>query len=194
MSDLELSDLTTSGAHRKGHFRLSSGLHSSDYLQMALHLAMPHRAQRAGQLLSDAIRGSMEIPDLVMSPAIGGLIIGHETASSLSLPFLFAERDVDGTMRLRRGFAVKPGQTVVVVEDVITTGGSVREVIGVIQQAGGHQVGVASLVNRSGSTNPFEPLPFATLLTARFPLWRPDECPLCRDGVPIEKPGSRPVK
>lgn len=194
MSDLNLSDLSTSGAHRQGHFRLSSGLHSSDYLQMALHLAVPQRAQRAGQLLADAIRRSMDLPELVVSPAIGGLIIGHETASSLSLPFLFAERDAHGTMCLRRGFAVEPGQSVVVVEDVITTGGSVREVMDLIGDGGGRLVGVASLVNRSGSINPFDPIPFTTLITAKFPIWPPDDCPLCRDGIRIEKPGSRPIK
>jgi orotate phosphoribosyltransferase len=190
---LTLDDLSASGSHRRGHFRLSSGMHSSDYLQMALHLAAPRRARHAARLLADAVRSSMESPHLVVSPAIGGLIIGHETASALDLPFLFAERDQDGAMGLRRGFAVERDQRVLVVEDVITTGGSVREVIAAIERDGGRSVGVGSLVNRSGVVNPFEPLPFVALVEVAFPTWQPDECPLCREGVPIEKPGSRPV-
>ncbi len=193
MPGLTLDDLSASGSHRRGHFRLSSGMHSSDYLQMALHLAVPRRARHAARLLADAVQSSMESPHLVVSPAIGGLIIGHETASALDLPFLFAERDQDGAMGLRRGFAVERGQRVLVVEDVITTGGSVREVIAAIERDGGRPVGVGSLVNRSGIVNPFEPLPFAALVEVAFPTWQPDECPLCREGVPIEKPGSRPV-
>jgi orotate phosphoribosyltransferase len=194
MTGVTLDDLTASGSHRQGHFRLSSGLHSSDYLQLALHLAVPRRARHAGRALADAIRTTMEGPDIVVAPAIGGLIIGHETATALDVPFLFAERDQEGAMALRRGFAVDRGQRVVVVEDVITTGGSVREVIGAIEQDGGRPVGVGSLVNRSGSANPFAPLPFAALVEVAFPTWQPHQCPLCRDGVPIEKPGSRPVR
>jgi orotate phosphoribosyltransferase len=193
MPGVTLDDLSASGSHRTGHFRLSSGLHSSDYLQLALHLAAPRRARLAGRALADVIQEKMEGPDLVVSPAIGGLIIGHETASALDLPFLFAERDQGGTMVLRRGFAIERGQRIVVVEDVITTGGSVREVIAAIERDGGRPVGVGSLVNRSGVANPFAPLPFAALVEVSFPTWQPDECPLCRDGIPIEKPGSRPV-
>jgi orotate phosphoribosyltransferase len=193
MPGVTLDDLSASGSHRTGHFRLSSGLHSSDYLQLALHLAAPRRARLAGRALADVIQEKMEGPDLVVSPAIGGLIIGHETASALDLPFLFAERDQEGAMVLRRGFAIERGQRIVVVEDVITTGGSVREVIAAIERDGGRPVGVGSLVNRSGVANPFAPLPFAALVEVSFPTWQPDECPLCRDGIPIEKPGSRPV-
>jgi orotate phosphoribosyltransferase len=193
MAGLTLEDLSSSGSHRTGHFRLSSGLHSSDYLQLALHLAAPRRARHAGRLLADTILSTMERPELVIAPAIGGLIIGHETASALDIPFLFAERDRDGVMTLRRGFAVARGQRIVVVEDVITTGGSVREVIDAIERDGGLPVGIRSLVNRSGIANPFAPLPFAALVDVAFPTWQPNECPLCRDGIPIEKPGSRPV-
>ena len=163
-------------------------------LQMALHLAVPRRARHAGRLLADAIRAVGEAPDLVVSPAIGGLIIGHETASALDLPFLFAERDQDGAMALRRGFTVERGQRVLVVEDVITTGGSVREVIAAVERDGGRPVGVGSLVNRSGIVDPFAPLPFVALVEVSFPTWQPDECPMCRKGVPIEMPGSRPVR
>lgn len=191
---LTIEELSASGAHRQGHFRLSSGLHSADYLQLALHLADTKRARRAGGLLAGAIRESMKTPEIVISPAIGGLIIGHETAGALEVPFLFAERDGDGRMCLRRGFAVASGQPVVVVEDVVTTGGSVLEVVSVIEAQGGEVVGLASLVNRSGKPNPFAPRPYAALMTADFPTYDPGDCPLCRDGVPIAKPGSRPAK
>lgn len=189
---ITLEDLERCGAHQKGHFRLSSGLHSSDYLQCALYLANPARAAHAGDGLAEAITAAMAKPDLVVSPALGGLIIGHETARSLATPFLFTER-VDGAMMLRRGFAVDPEQAIVVVEDVVTTGGSTREVIELLASFGGSVVGVASLVNRSGVDNPFDPWTYAALIRADFPTWQPDQCPLCRQGAPIVKPGSRPV-
>jgi len=190
---LTLDELTRSGAHQQGHFLLSSGLHSGDYLQCALYLAEPRRAARAGGLLAAAISDLTPDVQLVVSPAMGGLIIGHETARSLGLPFVFTERS-GGRMVLRRGFAVAPGQKVVIVEDVVTTGRSTREVIGVLDDDGAEVVGLASMVNRSGDPNPFEPLPYRALLEVSFPTWSADECPLCRDGVPIAKPGSRPIK
>jgi orotate phosphoribosyltransferase len=187
---LELADFTACGSHQKGHFLLSSGLHSGDYLQCALYLAEPRRAADAGARLAETVARMAAGIDLVVAPAMGGLIIGHETARSLRLPFLFTERD-HGEMTLRRGFAVAPGQRVVVVEDVVTTGMSTREVIRVLEAAGAEVVGLASLVNRSGTANPFGPRPFFALLEASFPTWSADACPLCRDGVPIAKPGSR---
>jgi orotate phosphoribosyltransferase len=190
--DLTLDELRASGAHQSGHFQLSSGLHSGDYLQCALHLALPRRAHATGRRLAAAIRDFIEIPELIVAPALGGLIIGHETARALDLPFLFTERQ-DGVMTLRRGFSLTPGQTVVVVEDVITTGRSTREVVTVLEEAGGRVFGVASMVNRTGVANPFDPLPYQALLEVSFPTWPPDECPLCRAGLPITKPGSRPI-
>jgi orotate phosphoribosyltransferase len=190
---LTLADFSECEAHRTGHFLLSSGLHSADYLQCALFLARPARADHAGRLLADAVSKSLPAVDLVVAPALGGLIIGHETARSLGVPMLFTERS-DGGMALRRGFAIAPGQRVVVVEDVVTTGGSVGEVIELVRALGGDVLGVGAMVNRSGKTNPFEPTPFVALLDVDFPTWDPTECPLCRDGKPIEKPGSRPIK
>ena len=189
---LALADLSACDAHRTGHFRLSSGLHSSDYLQCALFLARPDRAAIAGRFLAEAIGSRIEGAQVVVSPALGGLIIGHETARALDLPFLFTERN-EGIMALRRGFAIAPDQRIVVVEDVVTTGGSVGEVIELVTNLGGDVLGVGTMVNRSGVDNPFEPTPFVSLLEAKFPTWDPTECPLCRDGVPIEKPGSRPI-
>ena len=187
-----LDELTACGAHQKGHFLLSSGLHSGDYLQCALFLAHPRRAARAGGLLADAITDAGLDPHIVIAPAMGGLIIGHETARALDLPFLFTERS-DGTMVLRRGFGVAPGQRVVVIEDVVTTGRSTREVIDILEGLGAAVIGVASMINRSGMAQPFAPLPSRSLLDVDFPTWSQDDCPLCREGVPISKPGSRPI-
>jgi orotate phosphoribosyltransferase len=193
ISRLTLADLAAHGSHQKGHFRLSSGLHSSDYLQCALFLANPIRAERAGQDLVKTISSVMDDPGVIVAPALGGLIIGHETARAFRVPFIFTER-VDGRMTLRRGFGIAPNQGIVVVEDVVTTGGSTREVIELMESLGGSVVGVASLVNRSGVSNPFDSLPYAAMLEANFPAWEPSECPLCKEGKTIVKPGSRPVK
>jgi orotate phosphoribosyltransferase len=189
---LTLDELTACGAHQQGHFLLSSGLHSGDYLQCALYLAHPRRAARAGGLLADAIADAGLDPNVVIAPAMGGLIIGHETARALDLPFLFTERS-EGNMVLRRGFGVVPGQRVVVIEDVVTTGRSTREVIDILEGFGAAVIGVASMVNRSGKSQPFASLPSRHLLEVDFPTWTVEECPLCREGVPIAKPGSRPV-
>lgn len=189
---LDLAELTACGAHQRGHFLLSSGLHSGDYLQCALYLAHPRRAAHAGSLLAAALREAGLAPEVVVAPAMGGLIIGHETARSFDVPFLFTER-ADGAMVLRRGFGVAAGQRVVVVEDVVTTGKSTREVIAVLEGLGADVLGVGSLANRSEVEAPFAPLPSRHLLTARFPTWPAAECPLCREGVPIAKPGSRPI-
>ena len=193
MSDgLTLGELTASGAHQRGHFHLSSGLHSGDYLQCALYLAHPRRAARAGQLLAEAISDAGLEPEIIVSPAMGGLIIGHETARALDLPFVFTER-AEGEMVLRRGFGIASRQRVVVVEDVVTTGRSTREVIVILEDLGADVIGVASVVNRSGRPQPFSPLPSRALLEADFPTWTVEDCPLCRDGVPVAKPGSRPI-
>ena len=190
---LSLDELTACGAHQRGHFLLSSGLHSGDYLQCALYLAVPRRAAHAGQLIAREISDAGFEPEIIVSPAMGGLIIGHETARALDLPFIFTER-AEGEMVLRRGFGLASGQRVVVVEDVVTTGRSTREVIVILEELGADVVGVASVVNRSGGPQPFSPLPSRALLDADFPTWTAEECPLCRDGAPIAKPGSRPVK
>ena len=191
-AELSLDELTACGAHQKGHFLLSSGLHSGDYLQCALYLAHPRRAAHVGGLLAGAVSDAQLDPQIIIAPAMGGLIIGHEVARALDLPFLFTER-CEGTMVLRRGFGVASGQRIVVIEDVVTTGRSTREVINILEGLGAAVIGVASIINRSGDSRPFAPLPSRSLLDVDFPTWTADECPLCRDGVPISKPGSRPV-
>ena len=193
MSDqLSLAELTSCGAHQRGHFLLSSGLHSGDYLQCALYLSHPQRAARAGQLVATAISDAGLEPEIIVAPAMGGLIIGHETARALDLPFIFTERAED-EMVLKRGFGLERGQRVVVVEDVVTTGRSTREVIAILEGFGADVIGVASVVNRSGVAQPFSPLPSRALLEVDFQIWTSEECPLCLEGVPIAKPGSRPV-
>jgi orotate phosphoribosyltransferase len=190
MGGITLEDMTAAGALLEGHFKLSSGRHSSRYMQCALYLAEPARAEAAGRQLAARLKNAAA--QVVVAPALGGVIIGHEVARALvDVPFYFTER-AEGEMVLRRGFAVEPGSRVLVVEDVVTTGGSTREVMDVVSRQGGVVVGVAAIVNRSGQENPFAPLPFTALLTVEVPSWPPEACPLCASGVPIAKPGSRP--
>jgi orotate phosphoribosyltransferase len=130
---------------------------------------------------------------LVVSPALGGLIIGHEVARAMGTPFLFTERDPESRkMLLRRGFTVQPGEAVVVVEDVITTGGSTRDVIEALQGAGARVLAAGSIIDRSGGTSDVG-VPRVALATMQVAAHRPEECPLCREGIPVVKPGSRPA-
>lgn len=188
MQAISLEDMAAVGAYLSGHFVLSSGLHSPNYLQCALYLASPPAAEAAGRQL--AARLKHVAPNLVVSPALGGVIVGHEVARALGVRFFFTER-WEGRMTLRRGFRVPEQARVLVVEDVVTTGGSTREVMAVVEEQGGSVVGVGAIVNRSGDENPFAPLPFASLLSVTIPTYAPDSCPLCQEGVPLEKPGSR---
>jgi len=182
------------GAYLRGHFRLSSGLHSSGYLQSALVLQYPKPAELLGRKLAEALSSWTEkmLIGSVISPALGGLIIGHEVARALGVRFLFTERDVDRKMSLRRGFAIAPGEKVIVIEDVITTGGSTREVIDVVRGRGAVAVAAGSIIDRSGGTADLG-IPHVALETLSVPVWEPDRCPLCLNGEPITKPGSRPV-
>ncbi|MGH9369199.1 MAG: orotate phosphoribosyltransferase [Thermoanaerobaculia bacterium] len=180
-------DFIDTGALLEGHFRLSSGLHSDRYLQCARLLQWPGRAEAAGREL--AARLSEFRPAVVVSPALGGLIIGHETARALSTRFLFVERQV-GRFALRRGFRLERGERSVVVEDVFTTGNSTRETIAAVEQAGGAVVAVGSIVDRGLPAGAF-PVPARSLLSLSVPAWKAEECPLCRKGVPVDTPGSR---
>jgi orotate phosphoribosyltransferase len=186
----ELIDLfRKSGALLDGHFRLSSGLHSTGYLQSALVLQHPASAERLGRLVA-AATGELD-PTVVLSPALGGLIIGHEVGRALGVRAIFAERQ-DGVLTLRRGFTIGERDRVLVVEDVLTTGGSTRETMQVAAAAGGRVVGAASIVDRSRGTARFE-VPFRALLTIDLPTYEPANCPLCAKGLPVVKPGSRPT-
>ena len=184
---IALKDFEETGALLKGHFRLSSGLHSDTYLQCARLLMWPERAEAAGREL--AAKLSMFGARFVVSPALGGILIGHETARALGTPFLFTERQ-DGVFALRRGFRVEAGETAVVVEDVFTTGKSTREVIEAVHAAGGRVAAAGSIVDR-GLPPGALPVPFRSLLALSIPSWPPEECPLCREGLPLDTPGSR---
>jgi len=184
----ELLDLfRRSGALLEGHFRLTSGLHSSGYLQCALVLQHPTHAEALGRAIAD--RTQRLRPTAVLSPALGGVVIGHEVGRALGVRALFAERQ-DGELTLRRGFVIAENDRVVVVEDVLTTGGSTRETMQVARASGGQVVGAASIVNRSGGRAEFD-VPFASLLDIDLPTYEPDKCPLCAQGLPVVKPGSR---
>ncbi|MGD0496924.1 MAG: orotate phosphoribosyltransferase [Bryobacteraceae bacterium] len=183
----------SAGAYLQGHFRLSSGLHSSAYLQCALVLQHPAEAEKLGRLLAAEIRSLARGKiDLVVSPALGGLIIGHEVARALGTRFVFTERDSSGKMVLRRGFAVAPGETAVVVEDVITTGGSTLDVVETLRAARAHVVSAGSIIDRSGGRADVG-APRAALATLDVESYEPGKCPLCAAGIPVVKPGSRPT-
>jgi orotate phosphoribosyltransferase len=186
-----LSLFRRAGAYLEGHFRLSSGLHSTGYMQSALVLSHPGDAEAFGRALAAGTKALA--PTVVLSPALGGIIIGHEVARALGVPAVFAERGAPpaATLSLRRGFALTPADRVLVVEDVLTTGGSTRETMEVAREAGAQVVGAAAIVDRSGGTIDLG-LPYKTLITMSLPTYDPAECPLCKEGVPVTKPGSRP--
>lgn len=181
--------LEESGALRRGHFLLSSGLHSSAYVQCALLLEDPVRARKVGQDLAEQLRQFH--PDSVLSPALGGVIIGHEVAAGLGVPFRFTERKGE-EMGLRRGFTLRQGERVVIVEDVVTTGRSTLETASLATARGARVVAVGAIIDRTAGRDPFD-VPFRSLLQLDLPSYAPAECPACRSGaLPAEKPGSRP--
>jgi len=182
-----LNRFRSRGALLEGHFKLSSGLHSPNYLQCALVLQLPSDAEALGRALA------AKLPDLkptaVLSPALGGLIIGHEVGRAFGVRAIFAER-AEGTLTLRRGFDLTPEDRVVVVEDVLTTGLSTRETMDVARERGATVVAAVSIINRSGKASPVD-VPFAALAEFSPPTYQPESCPLCAQGIPVVKPGSR---
>ena len=188
MTDSEVLELfRRSGALLEGHFKLSSGLHSGRYLQSALVLQYPDRAERLGAALADRVRGLNATA--VLSPALGGIVIGQEVGRALGIRALFAERQ-DGTLTLRRGFTLSPADRVLIVEDVITTGGSTRETIAVAQAAGAQVIGAAGIVDRGGDPSRVG-VPMQTLIRLEVPAYAPEACPMCAAGQAVVKPGSR---
>jgi orotate phosphoribosyltransferase len=190
----------TAGAIRQGHFELSSGLHSGTYVQCALVLQYPRFAEKLGQALAGLF--SEARIDAVVSPALGGVIIGQEVARALSapedaveigVPAMFVERDASGKMTLRRGFTLQPDQHVLVVEDVWTTGGSTQETIHVVEEAGGRVVAAGALIDRSGGKIEF-PVESNALIELPIESYEPEDCPLCKQGGVAVKPGSRFVR
>lgn len=179
---------TDSGALLKGHFKLTSGRHSNRYMQCAQVLQYPDYTEQLAQHLAEKFKG--EKIDYVLGPAMGGIIVSYEVARQLKVPGMFCERQ-DGQMSLRRGFTIKPGDRVLVVEDVVTTGGSVVEVMEVVRRYGGEVVGVGVLVDRSGGKADFG-VPGEAILTMDVESWEPEQCPLCKAGhSEAIKPGSR---
>lgn len=178
--------LRETGAFLEGHFLLSSGLHSSHYLQCAMLLRYPSYAAFVGEEIGKLIKEFD--PEVIVSPALGGIIVGHEVARYLDIPFLFCERE-GGVFKLRR-FPYPKGKRAVVVEDVITTGGSSLEVGTLVEREGGVWVHTACIIDRSGGKHslPHEP---KSLLKMDLPTFKPEDCPLCKEGIPIYKPGSR---
>lgn len=188
--------LETAGAIRHGHFELSSGLHSGTYVQCALALQYPRFAEKLGHALA-ALFSDARI-DAVVSPALGGVVIGQEVARALpppkdafggGVPAMFVERDGSGMMTLRRGFSLRPDMHVLVVEDVWTTGGSTREAIRVVEEAGGRVVAAGALIDRSGGKIEFD-VEAQSLLELSIETFEPEDCPLCRQGSAAVKPGS----
>jgi orotate phosphoribosyltransferase len=192
MTSKEVLDrFTHLGALLEGHFRLSSGLHSPNYLQCALVLQHPAEAEVLGRALGEALAAQLGDvkPTAVLSPALGGLIIGHEVARALGVRAIFAER-AEGVLTLRRGFDLAPSDRVVIVEDVLTTGGSTRETMEVAKQRGATVVAAGAVINRSGTASPVD-VPFTALAALTPPTYKPEVCPYCEKGIPVTKPGSR---
>lgn len=186
---LELFEQT--GGYLRGHFVLTSGLHSPEYLQCAVVLQHPEHAGRLGAELGAALARIAGRPvRVVASPALGGIVIGHEVARALGARAIFTERDASGAMTLRRGFRVEAGEPAVVVEDVVTTGGSTREVIEVLRAAGADILAAGSIIDRSAGRADVG-IPRVALATLDVVTYPPEDCPLCRQGIPLVKPGSR---
>ena len=178
-----------SGALLEGHFKLSSGLHSDRYLQCALVLQHPSQASSLGYALAARLTALAEKPDLVIAPALGGILVAHEVAREVGVRSLFAERQ-EGILQLRRGFNIKPGEKAYVVEDVVTTGGSTKETMEVVARAGGIVLAAGSLIDRTGGRADLG-VPRVALAVLDIAAYTPDECPLCKTGSQAIKPGSR---
>ena len=177
----------------RGHFRLSSGLHSDTYVQCARYLRRPDLAAPAAAALAAQIREAGLQADVVVGPAMGGVVVGYELARQLGVPGIFTERDADGQMTLRRGFTVTPGEKIIIAEDVVTTGKSTLEVAKLLCSMGAEVLAVASLIDRTGGKGGLD-FPHFALLPVVAATFAPESCPLCAAGVPVVKPGSRPEK
>ncbi|MFV9509953.1 orotate phosphoribosyltransferase [Tepidibacillus sp. LV47] len=179
------------GVLKEGHFLLTSGRHSDKYMQMAQLLQYPKHTEKLCRILAEKVP-EKEI-DLVISPAVGGIIVGYEMSRILGVRNIFCERE-NGKMTLRRGFQIRPGEKVLVVEDVVTTGGSVKEVIEVVKENGGEVIGVCVLVDRSNGKVDFE-VPFQSLISMELESYDQESCPICKEGnIPVIKPGSRGLR
>lgn len=188
MSVDTLREFEAAGAIRRGHFRLTSGLHSDTYLQCALVLSDPARAERLVAPLAASWRGRGIT--VVAGPAVGGILVAHELARALGVRAIYGERE-NGALRLRRGFVFSPDDVALLAEDVVTTGGSLKEIHALARAAGARAAGVASLVDRTDGPIAGLNLPLRAALKLRPPTYAPEACPLCAQGLPIDAPGSR---
>ncbi len=179
--------LEESGALLTGHFQLRSGLHSSRFFQAALLLQYPDKAETVCRFLAEQFKN--QGIETVISPAVGGLIVGQEVARALGVRAIFADKE-DGKLVLKRGFAIRPGEKILVAEDVVTKGGRVQETIDLVRGIGGDVAGIAVIVDRSGGGAKFD-VPFRSALKLALPTYDPCECPLCKDNKPIDRPGSK---
>jgi orotate phosphoribosyltransferase len=188
--DQVLSIFTDTGALLEGHFLLTSGLHSNQYFQCAKVLQYPDHCESVCRVIADHFRTHRV--DVVVAPAMGGIVVAQEVGRQLGVRTIFAERK-EGVMQIRRGFAIAAGERVLVCEDVVTTGGSVQEVINLVLERRGVLAGVACIVDRSGGTVRFDRAPEALVSVLRMNAvtYKPDACPLCAQGIPVVKPGSR---
>jgi orotate phosphoribosyltransferase len=190
MQDIEIMDIfRKSRAYQQGHFKLSSGRHSGAYLQCALVLQDPIVAARMCSVLAQKF--ASDVPDVIVGPAMGGIILAYELARPLKARAVFTERDAEGNMALRRGFQVTPANKVLIAEDVLTTGKSVKEVISLLQKDGVTPTGIACLVDRRSSQIDFSGIKVESLIKLDVPTFEEDACPLCQEGMPLLKPGSR---
>ena len=190
MTEAEVKELLIKhGAILEGHFLLTSGLHSGMYVEKFQVLQYPKATERLCEGLAEKFKD--EKIDVVIGPVTGGILLAHETAKHFGTRAIFAERD-NGRMTIKRGFEIQPGERVLIVEDIVTTGGSVMEVIDVVREWGGIVAGVAMLVDRSGGTVDFG-VPAKALLTLKIETFTPENCPLCKAGTPLVKRGSRKV-
>lgn len=190
MKNAEIMELfTKSGAYKQGHFKLSSGLHSGSYLQCALVLQDPVLASRLCGVLAQKFENDK--PDIVIGPALGGVVFAYEMARVLGAKAMFTERDDEGKMRLRRGFIITPSSKVLVAEDVLTTGRSVREVMEVLEEDGVKPTAIACMVDRTTVKPDFGGIRYESLIKLTIPAFNEEKCPLCKEGLPLVKPGSR---
>jgi orotate phosphoribosyltransferase len=193
MTETELLQiLKDSDAFLSGHFRLSSGLHSGNYLQCAQVFRFPRHSEVLSRALVEKVGQAGIRFDQVISPALGGILFGYEVSRQAGVPNIFAERDADNRMALRRGFVVNPGESFLVLEDVVTTGGSSLEVMRLVREAGGRVAALGCVADRSRGHLELD-VPFFSLVTLDFPAYEPAKCPLCAQGLPLVKPGSKKV-
>ncbi len=186
-----LEVLKEAGVLMEGHFRLTSGRHSNKYLQCAKIFRNTKYSEELCAALAEHFAD--DNIQLVIGPALGAVQMAYEVSRHLKVENFFAERDADGKMTLRRGFAIQPGQRVLIVEDVVTTGGSVREVMDIVKEQGGVVAGIGSIVDRTGGAIDFG-VPFKAVISLHVDSWEPEECPICKQGeIPLVKPGSRKV-